>query len=169
MDGTHQTFGNSRTDLDFERRWWRFERVIYWIQTALVVLAIAGLFGRGPLSAAHAASADRSVRVDYERLARFRTPTTLTVHVVGGTPSDSVVDVTIDGSIVGMEGVSHVTPEPRHVDASSTALRFTVARTSANDSVTIRIALEPGRVGMADARLTVGRGPAISLSQLIYP
>jgi hypothetical protein len=41
-------------DLEFQRRWWRFERVVWTIFLLILVADLAGLLGRGPLSKTHA-------------------------------------------------------------------------------------------------------------------
>src|SRR5215218_6611781 len=65
---------------DFERKYYRVQRSI-WVLLVLFLLAgIAGLFGRGPLSTTTRRSADGTVRLTYERLARFRTPTAMMVE-----------------------------------------------------------------------------------------
>ena len=50
-------------DLDFQRRWWRFEKAA-WLLLAVVLIADAlGAFGRGWLAQAELTAADGSMRV----------------------------------------------------------------------------------------------------------
>src|ERR1700679_3032394 len=35
-------------DLEFQRKWWKFERAVWLVFTLILVLTLAGAFGRGP-------------------------------------------------------------------------------------------------------------------------
>lgn len=52
-------------DLDFQRKWWRFERRVWIAFTALIILALAGVFGRGPFAKASIHSGDGSMSLSY--------------------------------------------------------------------------------------------------------
>lgn len=57
-------------DLQFQRRWWKFECVV-WSLFVLVLLADAsGILGRGPLAKAERRSRDGTLVVKYERVQR---------------------------------------------------------------------------------------------------
>lgn len=62
-------------DPDYERLFWRFQRIA-WLLLALVVLGgLLGLWGGGPLSGAVAAGS--GLRLEYSRFARLGADTTL--------------------------------------------------------------------------------------------
>ncbi len=67
-------------DLDFQRKWWRFENAAWVIFTLIIVLDLCGLFGRGPIAKAERRSADGSIDVKYERIERTDSPSILTVQ-----------------------------------------------------------------------------------------
>ena len=50
-------------DLEFQRKWWRFENLAWILFTLVIVLDIAGLFGRGPIAKAERRSADGAIDV----------------------------------------------------------------------------------------------------------
>lgn len=66
-------------DLAFQRRWWRFEGVVWAIFVAAIGLDLVGAFGRGPLANAAAKTADGSIEATYERIERAGTPSMMTV------------------------------------------------------------------------------------------
>jgi hypothetical protein len=78
-------------DLRFQRRWWRFEKAVWTFFGVLVLLDLAGLFGRGPLAKAHKESADGALMVKYERVERFGTPSILTLHFGPTAVRDGVI------------------------------------------------------------------------------
>ena len=70
-------------DLQTKRREWRIERVGWFLIAALVLLAILGAFGDGPISdtRAEAAQGDARFFADYERFNRIAHVSLLVVHV----------------------------------------------------------------------------------------
>src|ERR1700683_711381 len=68
-------------DLDFQRKWWRFENAAWVVFTLIIVLDLAGLFGRGPIAKAERRSADGTIDVQYERIERSYLPSMLDSHV----------------------------------------------------------------------------------------
>ena len=69
-------------NLDFQRKWWRFENVVWVLFTLIIVLDLAGLFGRGPIAKAERRSADGTIDVKYERIERTDSPSILTISSV---------------------------------------------------------------------------------------
>jgi hypothetical protein len=67
-------------DLDFQRKWWRFENAAWVFFTLIIVLDLAGLFGRGPIARAERRSTDGTIDVKYERIERTNSPSILTVQ-----------------------------------------------------------------------------------------
>lgn len=37
-------------DLEFQKRWWAFERIVWLIFTGVIILDVLGFFGRGPVA-----------------------------------------------------------------------------------------------------------------------
>lgn len=70
-------------DMPMQQRVWRFERVGWYVLVAIVLLALAGLFGNGPLSDAEVVSQDGRVRVEYQRLSRSGTTDSLFITIQG--------------------------------------------------------------------------------------
>ena len=65
-------------DLEFQRKWWRFEQIIWPILLLVVVADILGLFGRGWLAKRRAVTTDHAMTVDYEWVERASTPSIMT-------------------------------------------------------------------------------------------
>src|SRR5213595_1235399 len=70
-------------DEQFEDRWWHVEFVGWIVMLALVVAGLAGVVGRGPIASARAAGA---TTVEYERIARYQTPTRIVVSLPANQP-----------------------------------------------------------------------------------
>ncbi|HTU90761.1 MAG TPA: hypothetical protein VMF69_11850 [Gemmataceae bacterium] len=64
-------------DPEFERRWWRIQRIIWGILVLLLLAGVAGVFGHGPLSEATIHPSGSQLQVRYDPLARRETPSIL--------------------------------------------------------------------------------------------
>lgn len=75
----------TRLDLDaddeWEARWARLQRIAWIIMGIVLLLAITGVFGWGPVDHATAADNGNQFRVDYAPVILFRTPAVLTLHL----------------------------------------------------------------------------------------
>ncbi len=51
-------------DIGFQRKVWRFERIGWYALLLIIVLTLAGVFSKGPLSSKHAVSTDGNLSAD---------------------------------------------------------------------------------------------------------
>ena len=87
-------------DLDFQRKWWRFENAAWVIFTLIIVLDLAGLFGRGPIAKAERRSADGTIDVKYERIERTDSPSILTVQFAQSAIQNGKIHLYVSNSLV---------------------------------------------------------------------
>lgn len=155
-------------DLRFQRREWRFERAAWAAMFLLVVAALLGLLGAGPLSDRTVSSDDGRLAVEHERFLNLHTDTTLTVRVAGDLTSDGTFRLAVDNDYLAGVEVTGITPEPERQEAADdrTAFVFRVADPGRPARVTIR--LQPIRPGSARAEVAVG-GSAATFPQTVYP
>lgn len=79
--------------MEFQKRWWRFERIVWIVFTAVIVLDALGAFGSGYLAKGHLSAPDGSVKITYDRIARYSTPSTLIVAFEPAAIHDGKVDL----------------------------------------------------------------------------
>ena len=97
-------------DLGFQRRWWRFERGVWIFFVVVIILDVAGLFGRGPLAYASANSATTEEVLELARpLAAARA--VYATHM--RTEGDAILDAMEEAFAIGRESkvpviVSHL-------------------------------------------------------------
>ncbi len=132
-------------DLVFQRRWWRFERAVWIFFGFLVVLDVLGIFGRGPLSRAHKQTADGAMRLDYEWVERFSTPSILTLRFGPNAVADGVVRLWVSDSIIRELGNQRVIPQPNTSVTGDGGVVYTFPSTARPSSV--EFALEPSKLG----------------------
>jgi hypothetical protein len=153
-------------DLAFQRREWRIQRVGWVAIAALLLAALVGLFGNGPLS--RASATDGPLHVEYERFAHARTLTTLriTLRELKG----ESVRLAIDREYLDAMPIELIRPLPiRTVSAGREMLyEFAVAGSEAH----ITLDANPQQAGFAHGSIRI-QPPApsatVRFDQLIYP
>jgi hypothetical protein len=154
---------DSESDHRFHRNEWRIQR-IGWVLVALfLALAVAGLFGSGPLSHAHVDNG--AGRLDYERFTRYGLPTDLVV-----TPAASAHGVTrveIGGDYLAAFPVEHITPEPAAVRLAGPNIIYEFASTTPRAAILFHIT--PQRLWRRSATVVIDGGAPLRISQLTYP
>jgi hypothetical protein len=133
-------------NLDFQRKWWRFENAV-WILFALIILSdLAGLFGRGPLAKAELRARDGSIDVQYERIERTESPSILTVRFAQSAIHDGKVNLYISNTLVKALGTQRVIPAPQTTIVGDGGLTYTFLASRVPAS--IDLALQPSGPGV---------------------
>jgi len=93
-------------DLDFQRKWWRFENAAWAFFTLIIVLDLAGLFGRGPIAKAERRTADGTIDVKYERIERTDSPSIMTIRFGPSAIQDGKIQLYVSNSLSNRWGPS---------------------------------------------------------------
>ena len=133
-------------DLAFARRSWRVQRASWVGMGVVVVLALAGLLGSGPLSR-HAVSLPGLLRVEYQRFTRYEAPQTLTVRLEPAATQTAEARVWIDRRYLDDARVEAVTPPPARVEAAGDRLVYAFPISRRGEPVAIVVALQSERIG----------------------
>jgi hypothetical protein len=156
-------------DLPHERLEWKIERV-GWVLMALVLLtALAGLLGPGPLSRATAGQTGSPLCVHYNRLARHQAPELLRVQIGPGMARDGTVRVWLSREYVQNIKLDNIVPEPESVEAGPERFTYAFNLSEAEQPTTLMFHFEPNAFGRAPAVLGVDGGPEVAFTQFIYP
>jgi hypothetical protein len=153
-------------DLQFQRQGWRFERVVWVIFTVLIVLDLAGVFGRGPLANAAARSADDAFDVSYERIERSGTPSIMTVKIHSAA-DDGHVELFMSDSALSDLGLQRVIPAPERTTLGAGGLTYTFP-TGALPAV-VRFEFEPVGMGIYHLQVGVPRRVPVYLAVAVVP
>jgi hypothetical protein len=140
-------------DLDFQRRWWRGERVIWIIFAAILVSDVLGCFGRGPLAKAHLRARDASMEVDLERIERFGTPSVMNIRFGPAAIHDGQVRLWVSESLIKSLGNQRVVPQPATSVLSEQGILYTFPATGS--AAGVAFAMQPAKPGLYDLALRV--------------
>jgi hypothetical protein len=153
-------------DMRFQHRTWIVERVSWLALGLLVCVALAGLFGQGPLSRATASTGEQGIAVDYERFQRI---TRIARFEIRMAPFDSQ-DATLRLSRQFQESyeVSSIQPWPLRSTAGPETLELAFARPASGDLL-VTIWAHPRRYGLMRVQASGDRGGPVQLPIIVYP
>ena len=139
-------------DLTFQRKWWRFENAVWVFFTLIIVLDLAGLFGRGPIAKATRSAPDGSMLVKFERIERTSSPSILTVQFAQSAIHDGKIRLFVSNGLVKSLGTQRVIPAPQETVVGEGGLTYSFPASRPPASVDLE--LQPTGPGLFD--FTVG-------------
>lgn len=155
-----------REDMRLQRKVWRFERLGWYGLVALMVLTLAGLFSKGPLSTADMRSADGHLRVEYQRFLRNGSSEMLVIHMQGA--ARQALEVELNGELLQGFNVEMLQPQPLKASTAGEGVRLW-ALSDDQGRATLYLTLRSDGVGLYDTRVSLATGACVDLSQFIYP
>lgn len=154
-------------DIEFQRRWWRFERAVWILFTVLVLLDLSGAFGRGPLAKARIRSQDGAMDVHYERIERFSTPSILNVEFGPNAIHDGKVQLWVNEGTIKKLGTQRVVPQPVSSLIGDDGVLYTFDATKPPAS--IQFALQPSAPGIFPLELRVPGSQMLTMRIVVMP
>src|ERR1700733_6457388 len=154
-------------NLDFQRKWWRLEKIIWIFFTLVILLDIAGLFGRGPIAKAERRSADGTIDVKYERIERTDSPSVLTINFGSAAIQDGKIQLYVSNSLVKPLGTQRVIPAPKDTVIGAGGLTYTFPATKPPASVDL--ALQPSGPGIYDFTINVVGAQPVHAKIVVVP
>ena len=157
-------------DLEYQRRAWRFQR-IGWIAIGLVLIgALLGLFGRGPLSRSVATDPENRFALEYDRIARYESPFRLVIQLqpVPESSRSRTARLWIDGQYAESLRIEQITPEADRTEITADGFVY-MFHMSNGQSSTITMTGTMEHVGWVQGRLGTGPRDAVVFRQFVFP
>jgi hypothetical protein len=154
-------------DLDFQRKWWRFENAAWVFFTLIIILDLGGLFGRGPIAKAERRTADGTLDVKYERIERTDSPSILSISFGQPAIQDGKIRLYVSNSLVKPLGTQRVIPAPQETILGDGGLTYTFPATKPPASVDL--ALQPSGPGIYDFTLGVVGAEQVHARIVVVP
>jgi hypothetical protein len=152
------------------RRRARMTRRTGWaVFTLIMVAALAGLLGPGPLSWITRSTPDGIVELEYERFARYVGDTNLQLRLRPDPAQPETARVWISSDYLSGVNVRQVVPQPDTWTAVDGGVVLTFPMTAPADEMTVQVQLQPDQIGLLPGAVGVpGRQP-VRFWQFIYP
>ncbi|AZF04924.1 hypothetical protein [Pseudomonas sp. R5-89-07] len=165
-DDLHSRDYPVREDMPQQRRIWRFERLGWYGLVVLIVLTLAGLFSKGPLSTTEVRSANGQLRVEYQRFLRNGSSDALVIHMQGvaGKP----LELEINGELLQGFNVEMLQPQPLKASTAGEGVKLWTL-TDDQGRATLHLTLRSDGVGSFDTQVSLANGATVDVSQFIYP
>jgi hypothetical protein len=154
-------------DLEFQRNWWKFEHWVWIFFSLMLVLTLAGAFGRGPIAKAERLAKDGSIEVKYDRIQRTSTPSIMTVNFGASAIRNGKVDLYVSGSMVKELGAQRVVPSPERAIIGGDGLTYTFPASVPPSAV--EFALEPTGPGLHHLVLCVAGLETVNIDIAVMP
>jgi hypothetical protein len=154
-------------DLQFQRRWWKFERVIWLFFLLILIADLLGVFGRGWLAKARCSDATHTVTLDYERIERASTPSIMIFRFTPAAIRDGKIQLFVSEDLIKSLGSQRISPQPETstLGDGGVTYSFPVTQTPA----TAEIQLQPSFPGIHHFRVQVGGGQSIEGNIVVVP
>lgn len=156
------------TDIGFVRREWVVQRVAWGLMLLVVVAAVAGVFGTGPLSSTTVRSDDGAMEVAYSRFLRVTAISQLDLEIDPSVMEGGQVELWVSREYLAAVDIDDILPEPSSVSTSADGVTFTIEVEGESPAV-ISIDIEPTGIGSHAGELGVVDGPRVRVSQFVYP
>jgi hypothetical protein len=154
-------------DLEFHRTNWRAERIGWFFILAIMVSAVLGLAGRGPLGVTRVG--DETLAVVYDRVMRNDARGTVTIRLGPSVTHDSVVRLWASQGILHSCSPDEIVPTPDEVVTGGDQMTFRIHVTPGADSATVILNCAPRATGVRQGALGIVNGPSVTLRTLVLP
>jgi hypothetical protein len=154
-------------DLEFQRKWWRFENAAWIIFTVIIILDLCGLFGRGPLAKAERRSADGAIDVKYERIERTDSPSIMTIRFGPSAIKEGKIRLYVSESLIKPLGTQRVIPAPESTLIGEGGLTYTFP--ASKPPARVDLALQPSGPGIFDFTVAITPGAPVHGRVVVVP
>jgi len=155
-------------DIAFQRKEWRVQRGAWLIAVLVLLLALSGLFGGGPLANASVSDTANVLTVDHQRIDRMHSPSSISLKVIpAGT--QPTLELWIDNDYLDGLKIVSIRPEPSSMipDGDRTIFAFELA--GVDQPVTIGFGIEHTEIVAPRAEIGIIDGSSVTFRQVVLP
>ena len=154
-------------DLGHARSLWRVQRAGGVIMLLIVLGAILGLFGHGPL--ANGQVRTDGLTVDYDRFARHGATSSLRAEAAPRLLRGDTLKLWLTRKYLDGLEIESVIPEPERVETRGDLVLFTFMTADRSAPTRITFNMRPDEYWSERARAGIDGGGSVSFRQFIYP
>jgi len=156
-------------DEAFQNREWRLQRLAWVVWGVILVAALAGVLGPGPLSRTETTSPDGQVTVAYDRFVHYHHPEKLQVTLSTPDTSDEDLRLQLSQSLIDRVAIRRIEPEPVERQLVSDGAVYVFRREPGAQRTKIIFYLEFDKIGDGAGNLRLTGGDPVELRQFVYP
>lgn len=156
-------------NLAFEKREWVFQKIGRVMMGLLIVAALLGFFGAGPLSLTELTSSEGAFSATYERFGRRGATTNLTLDIAGNVAENGKVDVWISSDYLDHMQLDGITPNPDQVAAADDGEIYTFLVEEPSDPLTVNFNFTIDSMGRQSGRVGLRNGDLVELTHFFTP
>lgn len=154
-------------DLNFQRKWWKFERIIWSFFILVLLCDVLGLLGRGWLAKAKRSTPDQALTVEYERVERAGTPSVMTLHFGPEAVHNGHIQVFVGNEVIRDLGARRVSPQPATSALTDGGITYTFD--SGSTPTIAEIALQPMFPGRHKIPVQLPGSKPLEVSVFVLP
>jgi hypothetical protein len=143
----------------------RLRRVAAALTVLILVAALAGIFGSGPLSTVEATSPDTLFQIQYARFARLDSPIEL---VIQAQPANNEIAIEIENQYLTHFKIEGISPEPVRTRAGQTQTEY-VFESASREPAIIRMHMRATDFGSISGSLKLSTSQGVAVRHFIYP
>ncbi|QRK08454.1 hypothetical protein JQX13_52565 [Archangium violaceum] len=155
-----------KDEIEFQQRVWRLERVVWVFIALLLIAALLGVFGNGPLS--HTVLLQGPLALEYERFERILAPSLLRLHLQPDA-AEGRVEVWFERKYLETFQVQRIVPLPEEERAEADRLVFVFRAPPRERATAVSFYVIPLKPGLRRGRTGVVGGPELSFWQFVHP
>jgi len=155
-------------DLEFQRKWWAFEKVVWTFFGVVLLLTMLGAFGRGWLAHAQKKSPDGALTLKYDRIQRTGTPSDFTFQFGPEAVRNRQIRLFMSESVISKLGAQRISPQPAQSVLGDGGITYSFPVQGQAASVVVSVQPSgpgsfPFRVGLPDS------GSSIQSKVIVVP
>ena len=154
---------------DFQRREWRILRLGWFCWSAIVLAALAGLLGDGPLSSTTAASEDLSLVVHYDRFVHRHDPCMLKLSITPPAGTQDELRLSVDRDYLSNLEIRAIVPEPERTVFGEDKVTMVFPMDGSPSLMSVVIHYSPEPTGKLNGVIRLEGATPVRFWQFVYP
>ena len=148
---------------------WRVQRIGWVLWGAVLIAALLGLMGPGPLSSQESSAADGSLSLKFDRFLHYHHPTQLELLLRPGERRATDIRVEVAQKLLDRVEIHRIEPEPTGRQLSDDGAVFTFPLAEGSQSSKVVFHMEYEKYGPSSGRISLLGGQSVDFKQFVYP
>ncbi len=156
-------------DLDVQRKTWTVQRIGWGAMALIILAALAGMFGSGPLARTEIQDDRQTFRLSSDRFGRYEGEVVLQLALTPEATKTGRVTIEVDQTYWTSHAVEHITPEPLLSRVGIEGFLYTFETHPLSAPAVIVFRLRPKYLGSLEGRIRVNGDGLLHFHQFMFP